>query len=326
MDAPTGQVLTTLGAKHQIGQPGCTAFAAFSPDGALLAAMTQETVPNARFFDAVCRGIQVWETASGKPVREIPAVQFGRIAFSPDGRTTAVAGEDGLGAWDVVTGDEVYRRPVGDGLLRWRPPLAFSPDGRRLAVGCADSTAAVWDVSAAVHRRRRTARFSEADQDALWKDLASDDADRAYATISLLADDPAEAAALLADRLHPAAGVSRDRLDRLLRALDDDDFDKRETASKELAELAGPAETELREAVASGKLSAEQSSRVAKALASLPAAGPAETLRGLRAVRALAWAGTADARAVLEKLAGSAIGDRVRREARSALSRWRDEQ
>ena len=54
------------------------------------------------------------------------------------------------------------------------------------------------------------------------------------------------------------------------------------------------------------------------------AAGPSgDTLRGLRAVRVLAWAGTPTAKAVLEKLADGAPDAALTREARSALARWK---
>ncbi len=111
----------------------------------------------------------------------------------------------------------------------------------------------------------------------------------------------------------------------MIAALDDDDFDAREAASRQLADIAERIEPSLRNALGRDDLTPEQRSRIGRALASVPAAPPTETLRGLRAVRALAWAGSPDARAVLEKLAAGAADDPLTREARAALDRWKKE-
>ena len=65
-------------------------------------------------------------------------------AYSPDGRTIAVAGDDNtLRLRDAVTGDpigEPFPHPAKVGTL------AFSPDGRTLLTGCDDYVARLWDV------------------------------------------------------------------------------------------------------------------------------------------------------------------------------------
>jgi WD40 repeat protein len=69
---------------------------------------------------------------------------YGAAAFSPDGRTLALAGAHG----DIILWDESAVRPRAT--LRghrgrvWA--LAFSPDGRRLASGGNDMTVRLWDV------------------------------------------------------------------------------------------------------------------------------------------------------------------------------------
>ena len=81
------------------------------------------------------------------------------------------------------------------------------------------------------------------------------------------------------------------------------------------------AEPALRDAL-KRDLTAERRFRIVGILKA--AAGPsAETLRGLRGVRALAWAGTPAAKAVLENLADGALDASLTREARSALTGWK---
>jgi WD40 repeat protein len=69
-------------------------------------------------------------------------------AFSPDGRTIALAEGDGVAqVWDIAAG-----RPVGRGMLTNHSRaivegLAFSGDGRLLGTACSDGNARLWDVA-----------------------------------------------------------------------------------------------------------------------------------------------------------------------------------
>jgi WD40 repeat protein len=320
-DTQTGELRYTLRASNDIGAIiGCE-FGAVSPDGALFAAPLSAWEMRGMGSSQKCRGVQVWETATGTRVALLPETDFGTLAISPDGRTVAVVGNDDIRIWDLITCNEVYRRPVGSRLLGEVPVVAFSPDGDRLVVGCSDTTAVVWDLSSARRRAASAGPLTAKDRDALWDDLAGDDATKAYAAIDRLAAHPDDATALLQERLRPAVGFPQDKFKRLLAALDADDFDAREAASRQLAESEELLEATLRAAL-EGDLTAEQRSRIVGILKA--AAGPsADTLRGLRGVRALAWVGTPAAKEVLEKLADGGPDAALTREVRSALTRWK---
>jgi WD40 repeat protein len=69
------------------------------------------------------------------------------VAFSPDGRIAATAGEgNSVCLWDAATGEPAAEPLVHSAKVG---ALAFSPDGKTLLTGCDDAKARIWDLEQA---------------------------------------------------------------------------------------------------------------------------------------------------------------------------------
>jgi RNA polymerase sigma factor (sigma-70 family) len=271
--------------------------------------------------------IRLWDIAAAKEVRSFSGERAGlghgfyHVAFSPDGRLlSASGGEDDkmVHIWEVNTGLEV-RRFQGHvtGIL----PIAFAPDGRSLASGGADSMIYLWDITGHLKDGRvQSFDLSERDLEERWESLASSDGPRAVQAIWDLAFSPRQAVPFLQKKLKRPEAPEDNRLKQLLADLDSDQFDRRSAAMKELERLGEQAGTALRQALASDP-SPEMRKRLEQLLAKLEPEKSPQRLRELRAVQALEYAGTPEARQLLEKLAARAADAHLTREAKAALER-----
>jgi WD40 repeat protein/transcriptional regulator with XRE-family HTH domain len=121
--------------------PGLVEMAAFSADGALLAAGGGDT------------DIRVWElaangTASLVAVLDEPAENVLNVAFSPDGRLLAAASADEhVHLYDLAEPDAPRSLARLGGFDSEAYAAAFSPDGRVLATAGTDAVVLLWDLS-----------------------------------------------------------------------------------------------------------------------------------------------------------------------------------
>src|SRR5262249_25848671 len=107
------------------------------------------------------------------------------------------------------------------------------------------------------------------------------------------------------------------RIERLIAELDDDVFEVREKASKELVAAGKGAEPLLRKALEKGP--AVEAGRRLRAL--LDALSQPASQRPARAASVLEQIGTPEARRLLERLADNAAEAELRQEAQAALQR-----
>lgn len=287
---------------------------AFSADGKTLAA-------GAKSNSEVGASIRAWDIATGRehPAFTIQETYITSVALSPDGRTGVVSSADSdktrpILLWEVATGKERGRLQGHTGGVA---SLAVLADGR-LASGSSDTTVLIWDLAkpggpAIVDLDAERAQ-------ALWQELASDDAAKAFEAILALSAAPNQAVPLIREHLPPIQAPDPKAVPQLLADLDNDDFNVRAKATTELEKHGEAVEPDLRR-VLTGKLSLEMRRRVERLLNRLTEAPTGEELRTLRAVEVLERVGTAEARQALEALAKGAPGVRLTREAQTALKR-----
>jgi hypothetical protein len=265
------------------------------------------------------RRVRVWGAATGQERRLLrghPA-RVRALAFAPDDMLLVSGDEDGLlYLWDRVAGRELGRVATHAGPVA---SLAFSPQGDLLATGGADTTALVWDVAALMRAARPSpVELSGQELEKLWRDLADDDPDRAYQAVRPLVAGAGQSVPFLKEHVPP---ITAAHLGELLRGLDDDQFEGRERASRELERLGKLVEPALRKAL-EGRPGAEPRRRLERLLEMMEQPGQSgDRLRALRALEVLEQAGTPEARAVLRGLAGGAPDAELTREARAALER-----
>jgi RNA polymerase sigma factor (sigma-70 family) len=284
----------------------CDWLFALSPDGRTLLGRNGDVAAH------------LWDVSTGRT-----RYSFGRqekvwpFVLSPDGRVLVRAtNKNEIQLWEVATGRERLRWPGHENEVIC---AVFSPDGRSLYTGSEDTSILCWDVAG--WGRLPSGTLSAREAQSLWADLGGDDAAHAGRAIAALASAPGEALPLVRRHVRPAGAADAKHLAQLVVQLDNDRFDVRQSAMRELEEqeeIAGPI---LRDTLA-GQPSAEVRRRVEELLEKLDAPlRESDLLRDLRAVEVLERIGTPEARRLLETLARGAAAARLTREAKGSLER-----
>ena len=133
-DVATGDTRRTLKG-HNHNSMGI----AYSPDGSRLAACSTDVI------SGTCP-ITIWDTRAGQVLTVLRANPgANNLAFSPDGKTLAVAGRNSsVYLWDIATRKYDKLTGHGDQVLA----VAYSVDGRRLASAGMDQKTRIWTARA----------------------------------------------------------------------------------------------------------------------------------------------------------------------------------
>jgi hypothetical protein len=238
--------------------------------------------------------------------------------YSLDGRSFLLS--DGEGQMQVVDSFSGQRIRTVSGHSGSFSSYAFSRSGGMLAtLSSSDTTGLVWDATTIVGSLRAGSLGLSPDElSALWDDLGSQDATRAYQAIGRLASAPRQVLPWLRQHLKPVstAQVDKKRLNQHLAQLDSDDFAVRERATKELEKFGQSALPAFEQA-----LEAKPSAEVRKRITELMERLAPERLRPLRAIEALEHIGNSEAQDCLGKLAQGAPEARLTQEAKASLER-----
>jgi WD40 repeat protein len=124
-------------------------WAAFSPDGKVLAAACPAGVPERKNIHA----LRLWDLASGKQLHLLRHEwRVYCVAFSADSRVVAAGSEGGeLTLWDAATGKELASLPQ----TSYVHAVAFAPDGKRLAAATHDGVVRLWELTKVLGRKSK---------------------------------------------------------------------------------------------------------------------------------------------------------------------------
>jgi hypothetical protein len=145
----------------------------------------------------------------------IPINGHEKLAFSADSRVLATMDQSVVHLWDVATGTKLRTLNGHRGEVR---DLAFSRNGRLLATASSDSTVLVWDLTGRLRQGKlQPIVLSAKELEARWRDLADNDAVRAYDAIWKLAAADDQAVDFFKQQLHSVPQHDPRRLARLAR-------------------------------------------------------------------------------------------------------------
>jgi hypothetical protein len=240
------------------------------------------------------------------------------LAFSADGRWLAAfdvsTTESSILLLDALTAQRVHT-------LRAHSisHLVFSSDAKRLAAASTDHTVLVWDTSAM--QTKPTSPTALSKELAQWWDDLGGAAVPAHKALGELVARPGQTVKLLCDRLKPVATVDAQRIAARINDLDDTRYAVRQGASQVLEQCGELAEPALCQALRNS-VTLETRRRLEILLDKVEAAPRSRAqLTAIRAVTALEWISTAEARDLLGAQAKGAPEARLTQEAHGALCR-----
>jgi RNA polymerase sigma factor (sigma-70 family) len=338
-DAATGEKVLETPAKA--GGWWATPACAFSPDGRILVTTEEGRV-------------LIWDVGTWRAAGEL-AVHAGGLAFSPDGRSLACVDLNDVMIWEMTTRTLRFKHRLANQcatLPRFSPDgrflawlnstqtievwdllrdqqvdtfqghdhaitaLTFTADSRLLVSGSDDCTLLVWDLAGAATKLKNVAVPTDRELRTAWDDLASPDGEKAFAAIRTMIASSDASVDLIRERLRPVLAPAATKVQQLLANLDNDHFEVREQASRDLKALGDGVEAHLRKFLA-GKPSPEARRRIEDLLGAILDG----RLQSQRAVEVLERIGTTTGHDVLRQLAKGDPEAALTRDVKSVLRR-----
>ena len=164
-------------------------------------------------------------------------------------------------------------------------------------------------------------RLTAADQADLWSGLSSANLFRRRYVTKVFKAHAEQAVALVEGKVKPVSAAARQRVDDLIKTLDDTDFERRDAATRDLQAEAFHFEPLLRATVKTAPAGEIRNRATFILNASRDQRLPAHLLGDLRGIELLESLATPAARKLLEALAAGAQGARATNEAALALKR-----
>jgi RNA polymerase sigma factor (sigma-70 family) len=272
---------------------------------------------------AKANAIQLWDVATGKEVRKIHGNQecVFTVAISADGRMIATgkwkplagdAADTGVQLWDVATGTERGRIQGHESLVN---SMDFSPDGRQLAATSADAPIYIWDVYA-LEKSQFAKVLTKEDKDKLWRQLADEDAIKAFQAVRELIARPGEAVAIFQGGFKGVPRATAQQIEKWIKDLDSEQFSVRQKAEVELnLYLAG------HEQLVANAFEKANSLEMRQRLELILNRLRPESLRRSRLLEVLERIGVGPARQFLQTLAEQTNDVEMSREAKAGLKR-----
>jgi dipeptidyl aminopeptidase/acylaminoacyl peptidase len=241
--------------------------------------------------------------------------------FTPDGAALVAGSKDAkLHSWDLASASELT---AADGHKGPVLALCLSKDGKTLASSDEKGAAIVWEATNLPRADGEKKALTAKELGQMWNDFASDDEATVYSTVQAFTARPKQAVEFLGKQLKGPAPLDADRIDKLLRDLDNDDFETREKAQQELQNGGELVEKALKKIAMEKKLPIEAERRVAEVLQVYAGRSVYIEQRCQRgALEVLERLGTPEAKKVLQTFADGPADAFLTREAKASLDRF----